>query len=222
MFSPALRKSSPVAGSRLTPQGRARNLRSDGRRGAYRVGGTGRISLAHNGKLIQDIKPDALRELLYSICMPQGSSFSFSHQERILKKLLLNNYRTKLTAVFIGALLWMFVYSEHNPQYRMELTVPVVYANLPKSMRVVAGPKVVRIRLRGEPDALKEVSDKTVSAQIDVEDSMRAEKRVAVNILQRHCPRRSSDATSRRCDAEKTQQNRNAGYAQLQGRAAVG
>jgi len=37
---------------------------------------TGRISLAHNGKLIQDIKPDALRELLYSICSPQGTSFS--------------------------------------------------------------------------------------------------------------------------------------------------
>jgi len=37
---------------------------------------TGRISLAHNGKLIQDIKPDALRELLYSICLPQGSTFS--------------------------------------------------------------------------------------------------------------------------------------------------
>ena len=37
---------------------------------------TGRISLAHNGKLIQDIKPDALRELLYTICSPQGTSFS--------------------------------------------------------------------------------------------------------------------------------------------------
>lgn len=37
---------------------------------------TGRISLAHNGKLIQDIKPDALRELLFSICFQQGSSFS--------------------------------------------------------------------------------------------------------------------------------------------------
>lgn len=37
---------------------------------------TGRISLAHNGKLIQDIKPDALRELLYSICFPQGTTFS--------------------------------------------------------------------------------------------------------------------------------------------------
>ncbi len=37
---------------------------------------TGRISLSHNGKLIQDIKPDALRELLYSICFPQGTTFS--------------------------------------------------------------------------------------------------------------------------------------------------
>lgn len=37
---------------------------------------TGYISLAHSGKLIRDIKPDALRELLYSICMPQGTGFS--------------------------------------------------------------------------------------------------------------------------------------------------
>lgn len=37
---------------------------------------TGKISLAHNGKLIQDIKPDALRELLYSICFPQSTTFS--------------------------------------------------------------------------------------------------------------------------------------------------
>ncbi|MEW5945369.1 MAG: diadenylate cyclase CdaA [bacterium] len=37
---------------------------------------TGGISLAHQGKLIRDIKPDALRELLYSICLPQGASFS--------------------------------------------------------------------------------------------------------------------------------------------------
>jgi diadenylate cyclase len=37
---------------------------------------TGKISLAHNGKLIRDVKADALRELLNSICFPQGSSFS--------------------------------------------------------------------------------------------------------------------------------------------------
>ncbi len=37
---------------------------------------TGFISLAHSGKLIRDIKPDALRELLYSICVPQGTGFS--------------------------------------------------------------------------------------------------------------------------------------------------
>ena len=37
---------------------------------------TGKISLAHNGKLIRDVKADALRELLYSICIPQGTSFS--------------------------------------------------------------------------------------------------------------------------------------------------
>jgi diadenylate cyclase len=37
---------------------------------------TGKISLAHNGKLIRDVKADALRELLYSICFPQGTTFS--------------------------------------------------------------------------------------------------------------------------------------------------
>ena len=37
---------------------------------------TGKISLAHQGKLIHDIKPDPLRELLYSICLPQSTSFS--------------------------------------------------------------------------------------------------------------------------------------------------
>jgi diadenylate cyclase len=37
---------------------------------------TGYISLAHSGKLIRDIKPDALRELLYSIFVPQGTGFS--------------------------------------------------------------------------------------------------------------------------------------------------
>lgn len=37
---------------------------------------TGMISLAHNGKLIRNVKPDALRELLYSICFPQGTMFS--------------------------------------------------------------------------------------------------------------------------------------------------
>jgi len=37
---------------------------------------TGKISLAHNGKLIRDVKPEALRELLYSICFPQGTLFS--------------------------------------------------------------------------------------------------------------------------------------------------
>ncbi len=37
---------------------------------------TGFISLAHSGKLIRDIKPDALRELMYSICIPQGTGFS--------------------------------------------------------------------------------------------------------------------------------------------------
>ncbi len=37
---------------------------------------TGHISLAHNGKLIKDIKPDALRELLYSICFPQSATYS--------------------------------------------------------------------------------------------------------------------------------------------------
>jgi len=36
----------------------------------------GYISLAHNGKLIRDIKPDALRELLYSICLQQEPGFS--------------------------------------------------------------------------------------------------------------------------------------------------
>jgi diadenylate cyclase len=37
---------------------------------------SGKISLAHNGKLIRDVKPDALRELMYSICFPQGTLFS--------------------------------------------------------------------------------------------------------------------------------------------------
>lgn len=37
---------------------------------------TGKISLAHNGQLIRDVKADALRELLYSICFPQTSSLS--------------------------------------------------------------------------------------------------------------------------------------------------
>jgi len=37
---------------------------------------TGKISLAHNCKLIRDVKADALRELLYSICFPQGTTFS--------------------------------------------------------------------------------------------------------------------------------------------------
>ncbi|MFH1538253.1 MAG: diadenylate cyclase CdaA [bacterium] len=37
---------------------------------------TGTISLAHRGKLVRDVKPDALRELLLSICMPQETSFS--------------------------------------------------------------------------------------------------------------------------------------------------
>jgi diadenylate cyclase len=37
---------------------------------------SGKISLAHNGKLIRDVKADALRELLYSICFPQGTTFS--------------------------------------------------------------------------------------------------------------------------------------------------
>lgn len=37
---------------------------------------TGTISLAHRGKLVRDIKPDALRELLLSICIPQDTSFS--------------------------------------------------------------------------------------------------------------------------------------------------
>ena len=37
---------------------------------------TGKISLAHGGKLIRDVKADALRELLFTICMPQSTSFS--------------------------------------------------------------------------------------------------------------------------------------------------
>ncbi len=37
---------------------------------------TGYISLAHSGKLIRNIKPDALRELLYSLFVPTGTGFS--------------------------------------------------------------------------------------------------------------------------------------------------
>ncbi len=43
---------------------------------------TGFISLAHSGKLIRDIKPDALRELLYSICITQGTGFSSRRAEK--------------------------------------------------------------------------------------------------------------------------------------------
>ncbi|MEW6202910.1 MAG: diadenylate cyclase CdaA [bacterium] len=47
---------------------------------------TGKLSLAHQGKLIRDIRPDALRELLYSICLPQGTSFSSLLGVRVEKK----------------------------------------------------------------------------------------------------------------------------------------
>lgn len=36
----------------------------------------GDISMAHQGKLIHDIKPDALRELLLAVCLPQSTGFT--------------------------------------------------------------------------------------------------------------------------------------------------
>jgi len=85
-----------------------------------------------------------------------------------LKRLLLNNYRFKLTSIVIAVMLWWFVYSEHHPQYRAEISIPVTYENLAKSMRIQKGPEKIRVRLSGETEALKDADERKIKAIVDL------------------------------------------------------
>lgn len=100
-----------------------------------------------------------------------------------MKKLLVHNWRTKLMALLIAVFLWWFVYSEHNPQFRKEIVVPLEYINLDVSLRKIGGPEDLRLKFRGDTDVLNEVSEDNVRAYVDLKTLTEGTHREDVNIV---------------------------------------
>lgn len=100
-----------------------------------------------------------------------------------MKKFFVYNWRTKLMSLFIAVFLWWFVYSEHNPQFRKELVIPLKYVNLDVSLRKMDGPEDLRIKFRGDTDILNEVTEDNVTAYVDLKGLSEGKHREDVNVV---------------------------------------
>ncbi len=100
-----------------------------------------------------------------------------------MRKKILNNWRYKVSAIVISTLLWLFIYSEHQPRFRADYPVNIQYLNLPISLRLVDREDVLRIRLQGEPAALNNVNNETLKATVDLAGLGEGIHRVQVKVF---------------------------------------
>jgi len=100
-----------------------------------------------------------------------------------LRRIILNNYRYKIVAVVIATLLWWFIYTEHNPQYQADITVPIQYQNLPASLMIEKGPEVVRLSLRGESVEVNDPDKELIKAMVDLAGLQEGEHTLDVQII---------------------------------------
>ena len=79
-----------------------------------------------------------------------------------------NNLTTKILAVVLAAILWLYVMNEQNPPLESSFTVPLQVRNSQAGFVVADLPPTVRVKLRGPRSIIASVTTKDIVCDIDL------------------------------------------------------
>ncbi len=79
-----------------------------------------------------------------------------------------NNITTKILALILAAILWLYVMNEQNPPLESSFTVPVQVRNIQTGLVVADIPPTVRVKLRGPRSMIAGVTTKDIVCDVDL------------------------------------------------------
>jgi YbbR domain-containing protein len=84
-----------------------------------------------------------------------------------MKKIILQNFGLKLTAVLLSMVLWIFVTS--RGQSEISLDVPIEFKDIPSGLEIVShSVKVIGLNMRGQERLLKNVKPSDITVSLDL------------------------------------------------------
>jgi YbbR domain-containing protein len=93
------------------------------------------------------------------------------------------NIMTKIVALVLATVLWLYVTNEQNPAVEISYQVPLEVRNLAEDAVVQDRPEIVRVKLKGPRNLIAGIQTKDIKAYIDVKGLEEGKHTVEVRLL---------------------------------------